>query len=176
MTVLQAGKLKVEHPPHFQYKNSPSFLESFIPSPLKPPHSCHAGGAQGAGRWHSWPSWPQGYSTSYGICSLYKDGEGEERRGIFGIMAFVFPSLFSQSPALLGMAEYLLPMGSDEFIVYLCLHGQLFLYLLNCPHLNPQVLSFYSSISLPSPTAGHWGRSCVRLSCQLGLNHNVFPL
>lgn len=31
MTVLQAGKLKVEHPPHFQYKNSPSWNPSFLP-------------------------------------------------------------------------------------------------------------------------------------------------
>jgi len=41
-----------------------------------------------------------------------------------------------------------------EFLVLLCLHAQLLLYLFNCLHLNPRVFSLLPSDSLPHPSRG----------------------
>lgn len=39
-----------------------------------------------------------------------------------------------------------------------------------------QCTHFYFSNSLPHPTEGEWMRGCVRLSCWLELNHDVFKV
>jgi len=60
----------------------------------------------------------------------------------------------------------------NEFLVLLCLHTWLLLYLSNYLDINLQVVSL-SSFWFSPPS--HWGKRAsgyAGLSCQLGLNHN----
>lgn len=59
----------------------------------------------------------------------------------------------------------------NKYLVSLCSHVWLLLFLLNCPYLKPWVFShFYPSNSVPHPTGSEWMSICVELSFHLGLN------
>lgn len=91
--------------------------------------------------------------------------EKKKDGGVFGVMDFVFPSHSKMwwIPAFLGMVGHLPALGKG-FWDLLCLWMWLLLCPLNCLHLNPQILSFSLSNSLPNSTVGDWvGTGWVQL-------------
>lgn len=127
--------------------------------------------------WGSWPSWPKGYSRSYDVMLRIWIWERRRkgRRGTFGVMVFfclshcyvwwisVFPDIAEHWPA-----------DGNYFINSLfCLHVQLFLYILNCSYLNPQVFSFLLFWFSSPSHCRCWVSHSVVASYWVGLNHDI---
>lgn len=108
----------------------------------------HHGGGWGCTR--SWegthPSWIKRYSR---LCDMmFGDKTYEKKKGMFGVMKFVFPSHYSMwwSHALLGMAEHLPKFGTqwmNSLFCFVCVHS--FSYTHELSH-------HYSSNFFPHPT------------------------
>lgn len=92
-----------------------------------------------------------------------------QSQGLFGSSA---PEHFTTSWRWLCIFQ---PMDVvNKYLVTLCWHVWLLLYLLNCPYLKPWVFShFYPSNSVPHPTGSEWMSICVEPSFHLGLSHDA---
>lgn len=94
----------------------------------------------GLGWTKSHTNWPKGYSIWYDVAFNKKSsGRGRGGKGIFGLLAFVFPSNDHKwwGFALLEMSTCL-PVGSSELNPYFALLSCATFALLNCLYLKPQ--------------------------------------
>lgn len=112
------------------------------------------------------------------LCLAYKAGGRRRREGVtFGVMVFGFSRnhYTRWSPALLRMAEDLLPMGSGECIS--CLTLLVYAAFTLPTKLSLLQLTFFSHFYLFSShlTRTEWTSSSVGLSCQLELNYDTLP-
>ena len=123
------------------------------------------------------PGWPKWHSTPYDITlSIESWGKEEEGRGTCLEWCCLSSRVtITRDGALLSwrwLNRACWREAVNEFLVWLCLHEWLLLYLLNYLYLNPRVFSLLPFQFSPHPSRGKRASGCLVLSCQLGWSHD----